>query len=137
MAVDLGNLANNVSNMNARGNRSADLPEADVYLNIVFKSQDDKGEALYISLPRGIAIDTMEPVPLTTNAEFNVLVEGKNQFLEQIQLLAAQLEPGEERIIAETPVGICLQLRRRKAIASTGAAGANPHVNALKSLRFG
>jgi hypothetical protein len=66
----------------------------------------------FVSLPGGIALDTMDPAQRRgNNADYNAFIDAKNNFMRQMQEAAAALAPGEEKIIGDVG-GIQIQLRR-------------------------
>lgn len=79
------------------------LPESKLWLNFGYTKNDK-----FISLPLGLAIDTMEPqVARGQNVEFNKQVAAQNGLLKALQDAGFKLEPGE----TQTVVLEC-QLRR-------------------------
>ena len=79
------------------------LPESKLWLNLGYTKNDK-----FISLPLGLAIDTMEPqVARGQNVEFNKQVAAQNGLLKALQDAGFKLEPGE----TQTVVLEC-QLRR-------------------------
>lgn len=56
---------------------------------------DEQGNPLFVSLPIGIAIDTMKPMNARgNNKKWNELVGAKNWLLDQVQKAGVSLEPG-------------------------------------------
>ena len=71
------------------------LPESKLWLNFGYTKNDK-----FISLPLGLAIDTMEPmVARGQNVEFNKQVAAQNGLLKAIQDAGFKLEPGETQTI--------------------------------------
>lgn len=92
--------------------------KSQVWLNIGLEAGgDENGEgARFVSLPVGVPLDTQKPIAVRgTNEDFNAFTGARNDLLEQLQMLAADLEPGEERIIG-------LQVQMRRIAAPTEAA---------------
>lgn len=96
-----------------------DLPKAKFWLNIGYTASTvvnnpETGEPeqvdRFVSLPVGLAIDTMSPLALgnTSNADWNAFQTARNDLLDQVQNKAMELKAGEECIVK----GICIQLRR-------------------------
>jgi hypothetical protein len=132
MAVEVQrrNLFGNESN-----NDRADLPKAQVWMNVGYSQEvstgekDDKGkdimETIFIALPLGLPVDTMEPININTrNQSYGQLQAARNDLLSQLQDAAAKLAPGEE-----TSVKLEIQLRRVSDPAVVPAADeTNPFV---------
>lgn len=71
------------------------LPESKLWLNFGYTKNDK-----FISLPLGLAIDTMEPqVARGQNVEFNKQVAAQNGLLKALQDAGFKLEPGETQTI--------------------------------------
>ena len=71
------------------------LPESKLWLNFGYTKNDK-----FISLPLGLAVDTMEPmVARGQNVEFNKQVAAQNGLLKAIQDAGFKLEPGETQTI--------------------------------------
>ena len=92
--------ATNTSRSNRRGGPRLDangqpLPESKLWLNFGYTKNDK-----FISLPLGLAIDTMEPqVARGQNVEFNKQVAAQNGLLKALQDAGFKLEPGETQTI--------------------------------------
>lgn len=79
------------------------LPESKLWLNFGYTKNDK-----FISLPLGLAIDTMEPqVARGQNVEFNKQVAAQNGLLKALQDAGFKLEPGDTQ-----PIVLECQLRR-------------------------
>lgn len=88
----------------------ADKPVAQFWLNIGYGSGvvGADGVEKFVSLPMGIALDTMEPVKTnSSNVEYSAFMAAKNDLMEQILAVAEQLAPGEEKNL-----NLEIQLRR-------------------------
>lgn len=71
------------------------LPESKLWLNFGYTKNNK-----FISLPLGLAIDTMEPqVARGQNVEFNKQVAAQNGLLKALQDAGFKLEPGETQTI--------------------------------------
>lgn len=106
-------------------NNGNNLPKPEVYANIGYPAQDpETGEKIYISLPYGVGIDTMQ----TLRAGNSDVMQAKNQLLIELQELAASLKPGEE---IELPLTVTL---RRKADPVTHTANDNAFIAQMKGL---
>ena len=89
-------------------------------------------EQRFVSLPVGIPLDTMEPLPTNSrNADFAAFQAARNNLHDQFMAVAAKLQPGEEKIIGLGDSGLALQIRRVNEEAAPIAAGNNPFVAAL------
>lgn len=92
--------ATNTARSNRRGGPRVDangqpLPESKLWLNFGYTKNDK-----FISLPLGLAIDTMEPqVARGQNVEFNKQVAAQNGLLKALQDAGFKLEPGETQTI--------------------------------------
>jgi hypothetical protein len=88
--------------------------DAQVWLNIGYETGDD--EYPVVTLPFGIAVDTMKslPVPRGKNEKYLEFVQRRNALLETIQKTADALAPGEDAVIGGVEGGLILQLRRRE-----------------------
>jgi hypothetical protein len=120
---------------NGESNSRADQPKAQVWMNVGYSQEvstgekDDKGkdimETIFIALPLGLPVDTMEPININTrNQSYGQLQAARNDLLSQLQDAAAKLAPGEE-----TSVKLEIQLRRVSDPAVVPAADeTNPFV---------
>lgn len=110
-----------------------DWEQAEVYANIGYTSAGgEAGDTTFIAIPKGIAIDTQKKAKRFGNNEgMNQITDSKNDLLEQLQLLAANLAPGESIIVGQ----LSIELRRRKATEKADPA-ANPHMTALQMLNL-
>jgi len=111
-ARTFGNLGNPSS-----AQRTYDRPKAELWMNIGYSTEIEneetgKVEHRFVSLPRGIPLDSMEKLPTNSPNRLTAAFQGaRNDLLEQIMDAAKLLEPGEERIIGEAG-GLQLQIRR-------------------------
>lgn len=104
-------------------------PKAQVWMNIGYTVEVplDGGavESRFINLPMGLPLDTMEEVATTSSNEVYAAMQiAKNDLLKQLLTAAAELAPGQERI-----VNLQVQLRRvNDATANAGLSdpAANP-----------
>lgn len=129
MAIELLKPTTNTT----RNSRRDDRPDPEVWLNVGYTSKNEEtGEDVFISVPVGIALDTMEPQPISgKNEAWRNLVQAKNGLLEALQEAAKGLEPGDEEIISDLTIQI-----RRKASTAAPDAGKNPHMAGLRNLSF-
>ena len=127
---------------NAVETEAGDRPTANAWLNIGYMVEvpstvegAKKGdmEQRFVSLPVGIPVDTTEPLAINSrNADFNSFQAARNDLLEQIQEVAAGLQPGEEKIIGGTDGGLCIQVRRvSDPVATPAVDGTNKFAKKL------
>lgn len=84
--------------------------EAEVWLNIGYYTKED-GE--FISLPYGIALDTMKEANTKSNDQhWRDVAQAKNDLLAQLLALAEQLNEGEAKTLDK---GLVIQMYRKKA----------------------
>lgn len=89
-------------------------PKAQFWLNIGYLTdvKDDQGEDRFVSLASGIALDTMETLPVNSkNVVFAQFQAARNDLRDQLIEAAKKLAPGEMAIIGDTN-GLQLQIRR-------------------------
>ena len=85
-------------------------PKSQFWLNIGYDSgvAGEDGKSKFVSLPAGIPLDGQERLPVNSrNAEFSAFQSARNNLMEQIEAVAADLAPGEERML-----NLQIQLRR-------------------------
>lgn len=76
-------------------------PQAQVWMNVGYNAKatnaDGHEEERFISLPLGIALDTMEPrtIPNGNNRDYANMIAAQNHLLETLQKASEGLEPGE------------------------------------------
>lgn len=107
-----------------------DLPQATVWMNIGYtiKGGGKDGEDLFVSLPVGLPIDTMQTVSESSNnADYANLQQARNALLAQLVSAAEGFEPGEERLLP----GLEIQMRRVKD-KEVGDVATNPLVKAIE-----
>lgn len=126
MAIELAsaNRAQTSAAALATGSRRNDgqpYEQADFYANLGYTTQDpETGENIFVSLPNGLALDTMKAKALGSTERYNNMVSAGNDLMGELQELAQGLEPGEWVTVAlEVQI-----LRRKEKIAP--AANANP-----------
>lgn len=109
------NIGAGATNTNSRGAK-ADKPQATLWLNVGFTTQDpETGEDLFIGLPMGIPLDTME----VRSAGNSKLMQAKNALLQQLVGVKDDLDPGQTEIISD------LQVQIRRVEEREAASGAN------------
>jgi hypothetical protein len=125
-ARTFGNLGNP-----SNAQRTYDRPKAELWMNIGYSTEIENAETgkvehRFVSLPRGIPLDTMEKVPTDSRNQLVAAFQGaRNDLLEQIMDAAKHLEPGEEKIIGEAG-GLQLQIRRVTGKARAVRPSGNP-----------
>jgi hypothetical protein len=102
-----GNLAGGASSVEQRD-------PAEVWMNVgyVVETGNEEQPTMFVSLPGGIAIDTMKPIEIKSrNGDYASFLSARNELLVKVQSRASQLKPGEE-VIYDVGGGLALQLRR-------------------------
>lgn len=122
-------------NRTTKSNNRDDRPQAKIWLNVGFQSvNQETGEPEFISLPMGIALDTMEPKRVGgSNEDYNRLMTAKNQLMEMLQKFADGFESGQEEIIPDLQVQIRRTAETDEANQTTDG---NPHLKTLSGLSF-
>lgn len=121
MAVQLNNP---LANIQAPAAAATDRPKAQYWLNVGMDSpvQTEDGSMDFISLPVGIALDTMQELPVkSSNQIFNQFQAARNDLLKQLIEIGATLQPGESAEIA-----LKVQLRRVAEAPAVPDASSNP-----------
>lgn len=75
---------------------------AKVWLNIGFVSEfkDEDGKNIFISLPKGIALDTMADVKVgNKDSDYNNILQTKNDLKAMLLKAAENMQPGERQVI--------------------------------------
>jgi hypothetical protein len=80
--------------------------QAKIWLNIVVKSA--AGDL--ISLPYGIALDTMKDAKVSGDPEWRAMAKARNEFLAQLLALSEELEEGEGQILT----GVQVQMYKKQ-----------------------
>jgi hypothetical protein len=133
MGIASNSFARTFGNLGIPSNaqRTYDRPKAELWMNIGYSTEIEneetgKVEHRFVSLPRGIPLDTMEKVPTNSPNQLTATFQGaRNDLLEQIMDAAKHLEPGEEKIIGEAG-GLQLQIRRVTGKARAVRPSGNP-----------
>ena len=100
-----------------------------VGINLPMTKPDGTTENVFISLPFGLALDTMTKAEAKgNNTEYAHMVQAKNWLLEQLQSAGEKLEPGQSNIIN----GLELQLRRVGEAAVVDPTD-NPFMRSLRA----
>ena len=109
-------------------------PQPKVWMNVGYTSDTvdpETGEKMFVSVPLGIGVDTMDPAKKRgRNENYNQLVDAKNELLEMIQKFAGTLESGQDEMLLD------LQVQVRRVHDVEEPTGANPHASALSRLSF-
>lgn len=84
-------------------------PKATVYVNVGYQGADE-----FISIPLGIALDTMQEVnESSTNPKMAKILKAKNELLRNLlEFILANTNPGETLNLSEALPGLTLQARR-------------------------
>lgn len=113
--------------------QTEERPKAQVWLNVGFNTQvpnEETGEYedVFIALPVGIPLDTMEAMlPKGSKESWLHMVQAKNHLLEQLKALAEGIEPGGEEIID----GLQVQVKR-VGTPTAPTASENPFLTAMQ-----
>lgn len=116
--------------------KKPEYEQAQVYANIglmlPMQNADGTVEEVFVSIPRGVAFDIMEPMTARgNNPEYNRKVETGNFILAEYQKVAATLKPGETMVV---DLKVQLLRRNEQGVAGTTASGsANPLLDAARA----
>ena len=116
-----GKNAGNETSNNAAPTNAKDRPKAQVWMNIGYEvdSRDKDGNPIveFIALPTGIPVDTMDKLPANQrDSYYQQKQQASNKLLDRVNAMAAQLKPGEEKVIGARG-SLQIQIRRIKADA--------------------
>lgn len=89
-----------------------DLPQAEFWLNLGYEHGEGENTK-FISLPVGIALDTMKRAAVRNQSDFSKQMAASNDLLDQVLAEAGKLEPGSSVLLPGECAGLRLQLRRR------------------------
>lgn len=124
--------ANLLNNPLIKGGNTAGIAQqprktSEFWLNVGIMAGEE-----FISLPVGLPLDDMKPARANTNnAEWNQIAQAKNVLLEQLQQIAAHLEPGKE-------VTLSLEVQLRRAAKNDEPAqDSNPLAAAVMAALTG
>lgn len=113
---NLFNVSDIVANNNSASNnkpKTEDRPKSQVWINVGYEvevaNEQGEQEKLFVSLPYGLPIDTMEPAKVNGSDKWAAYQGARNDLLAQIQQLASQMQPGEEKTL-----NLQVQVRRVK-----------------------
>lgn len=86
--------------LNQQSNAAAELPKSEYWLNVGYevhgKNDEGEDETVFISLPMGIALDSMKPVKTnSSNKRFTKIQQARNSLADQIMEFCKTLQPGE------------------------------------------
>lgn len=88
------------------GTGASDQPKAKVWLNVGYTVEVD-GEEVRITLPLGIALDTMKAITVTgQSVEWHKLAGARNALLKALQDAGDEVEPGSEVTVPDLTVSI-------------------------------
>lgn len=114
-AVNLMEILGNAvtGNGDAGTSDSNDKKKANLFLNPGVDIQNQAtGEVEHLPLPFGLAIDTMNEMPIKgNNQEWRQKCAAMNELLRQLVALGEQIKPGEDKEIK----GFTLRLRKRSS----------------------
>lgn len=118
------------SRSQANDSSNSELPQAEFWMNIGYSVGEGEDER-FVSLPTGIALDTMRPVKANGNGEFAQFRAAQNNLREQILEAAAKLAPGEAILLEGSCQGLQIQIRRRAGDETPAVDGTNKFVTKL------
>ena len=86
--------------LNQQTNAKDELPKSEFWLNVGYsvetKNEEGHDETIFISLPMGIALDSMKPVKTnSSNRRFTKIQQARNSLADQIMEFCKTLQPGE------------------------------------------
>ena len=82
------------------GQAAAERPVSEIWANVGYTTQGTDGDTIFVGLPYGIALDTMNMRELPkTNVKMRQLRTAQNALLEKMQRTGAELAPGESVVI--------------------------------------
>jgi hypothetical protein len=127
----------------AAATSNAAKPKAEFWLNVGYNVlvdvTDAQGvtmqESRFVSLPVGIALDTMNLLPTDSQSDaYRAFQSARNGLHDALMDVAKTLKPGEEKLLGGTGAAgeLVIQLRRVAAPARPVQAASNPFVMALK-----
>lgn len=91
-----------ISNSRKTVTNTDERTSAKVWLNIGFVSQykDENDKNIFISLPKGIALDTMPDVKVgNKDSDYNSILSTKNELKAMLLKAAEGMAPGERQVI--------------------------------------
>lgn len=91
-----------ISNSRKNITTNDERASAKVWLNIGFISEykDEDGKNIFISLPKGIALDTMPDVKVgNKDSDYNSILSTKNELKQMLLKAAESMAPGERQVI--------------------------------------
>lgn len=97
MAIDF---TPNKTLLNNQSHAKDELPKSQFWLNVGYevtgKDEEGNDETVFISLPMGIALDSMQPVKTnSSNKRFTKIQQARNSLADQIMEFCKTLQPGE------------------------------------------
>jgi hypothetical protein len=133
-ARTFGQNADNLNGASAQPEREP----ATIWMNIGYlvETGNEEQPTMFVSLPTGIAIDTMKPIEIKSrNQQFAAFQSARNDLLEQVKAAGAELKPGEERIIGGENGSLAIQLRHvNDPVVAPAADETNPFAKKLTLL---
>ena len=109
-------------------------PKSEFWLNVGYTVEVDTDEGVverFVSLPFGIPLDTMKPLEISGNSDaFAYLRMAQNELLEALLEAAAELKPGESRVLGAGDQ-LSVEIRRIKGERTDLKKGANPFARKL------
>ncbi len=114
-----------------QGAAANDRPKADLWLNVGYlvNFTNDKGEIeqRFVSLPMGLALDTMDPVSTKGSSDtYRQFQAARNGLLDSLITEGKKLQPGQDFIIEMEGGQLAIQIRRVAAEQADVSPDNNP-----------
>ena len=109
-----------------------DLPKSQFWMNVGFVAEGAgaEGEDVFVSLPYGLPLDSMEHVNTKSkNADYTALQQARNGLLDQVKEAAAALQPGESMTVQ-----LEVQIRRIEEEVAEEPTTDNKFMRSLKLI---
>ena len=107
-----------------------DLPKSQIWINLGYTAEGagKDGEDVFVSLPYGLPLDSMEHVNTKSkNEDYSALQQARNSLLDQVKEASATLQPGESMLVT-----LEIQIRRIEEEVEETASGDNKFARNLK-----
>ena len=94
-----------VTRKSGKGQGSEEFQKAEFWVNVGVTSKNADGEEVFLSLPKGIALDGLKAKPVPNKASpFQAIRESEAALFDQLMKLAHSLKPGEVKNRLPSPV---------------------------------
>lgn len=107
----------------------AELEKAQFWINIGYVSdvKDDDGTHRFVSLAKGIPLDSLEDLPVNSRNEgYAYFQQARNDLRKDLLEECRKLAPGEDFIFDAEPGQITIQMRRVSDENTSAPTGVNP-----------